>query len=91
MKHLRKIFENTTKEDLQDLCDSYFAYLYDEGFHIKIDGAYMNQYIIIIVKPKVEGNFSINGDQTFTWDEIKNQFIPFIQLKKVILTYENIK
>lgn len=35
MKYLRKIFEDNT-EELKDLCDSYFAYLYDEGFEVKI-------------------------------------------------------
>lgn len=78
MKYLRKIFEDNT-EELQDLCDSYFAYLYDEGFEIHIEGQESWGYVIKIVKPTVERNFSINGNQTFTWDEIKDYFIPFTQ------------
>ncbi len=83
MKYLKKIFENTTQDELQDLCDSYFAYLYDEGFHINIEGqeswAHPLNYVIKIVKPTADQNLSINGNQTFTWDEIKDYFIPFIQ------------
>lgn len=85
MKHLKPFNENKDNtEELQDLCDSYFAYLYDEGFEIQIEGQESSGYVIKIVKPTVERNFSINplclwGNQTFTWDEIKDYFIPFTQ------------
>jgi len=34
MKHLRKFNESLNKEELQDFCDTYLAYLLDEGYSI---------------------------------------------------------
>lgn len=82
MKYLKKIFESTTEEELQDLCDSYFAYLYDEGFEVKVEKDIVPVYdepdIIVhtikLCKPNDDG-----PAYKFSWNEIKDYFIPFLQ------------
>jgi hypothetical protein len=75
MKHLRKFNESiASKEDLQDLCDSYFAYLYDEGFEVDISTGLLEERCIKIHKPNSSG-----PTYNFSWTEIKNYFIPFLQ------------
>jgi hypothetical protein len=86
MKYLKKIFENTTEDELQDLCDSYFPYLYDEGFEIRISTGILEEMCIKIHKPNNDG-----PTYNFSWDQIKDYFIPFLQrlLTKVDLYQAN--
>jgi hypothetical protein len=85
MKHLKLFedYENLNKEEiagLKDLCDMHFAYLYDEGYIVKVenkveefghDGRIKKPYTHIDLR---KGNES---SDTFTWSEIKDHFIPF--------------
>lgn len=79
MKHLRKFNESIDKEELQDFCETYLAYLLDDGFDVGIEHMYSNKeykhdyHFVTIKKPgKVSNNFK--------WEEIKDQFIPFISV-----------
>ena len=79
MKYLKPFNENTEnfKEELQDLCEGSLAYLLDEGFVLDVDYTdYINPNIklIKISKPNTEG-----PTYNFSWNEIKDYFIPFIQ------------
>lgn len=83
MKHLKTFNENVDNtEELQDLCDSYFAYLYDEGFELEIEERTENYGRIRICKPNPSG-----PTYKFSWDEIKDYFIPFLQ---ILLTKEDL-
>lgn len=87
LHYLKRIFEST-KEELQDLCDSYFAYLYDEGFELNISTGLLEEKCITITKPNSEG-----PTYKFSWDEIKDYFIPFFQTllaKEQLFTSKNI-
>jgi hypothetical protein len=81
MKHLRRFNESVNKEEeLQDFCETYLAYLLDDGFEVSIQHMYSNQmtnkhdYHFVTIKKsgKVSNNFK--------WEEIKDQFIPFISV-----------
>lgn len=75
MKHLKPFNENKDNtEELQDLCDSYFAYLYDEGFEVKISIGILDERCIKINKPNSSG-----PTYNFSWNDIKDYFIPFLQ------------
>jgi hypothetical protein len=83
MKHLKPFNENIDNtEELQDLCDSYFAYLYDEGFEVNITTGLLDERCIKIHKPNSSG-----PTYKFSWDDVKDYFIPFLQ---ILLTKEDL-
>ena len=77
MKHLRKFNESLNKEELQDFCDTYLAYLLDDGFEVSVEHRYNNDK-----KYKIYDYHFITIKKTskFKWEEIKDQFIPFISV-----------
>lgn len=79
MKHLKRFNEGVTQEDLQDFCESSLAYLMDESFNVTIRGgddprarATTGQFGIFLAKN--------NGREFFKWDDVKDYYIPFLQL-----------
>ena len=80
MKYLKPFNENKDNtEELQDLCDSYFAYLYDEGFEVRISTGILDErspsWHIKINKPNSSG-----PTYNFSWNDIKDYLIPFLQI-----------
>ena len=74
MKHLRRFNESLNEDEvdeLKDFCEMGLAYLLDEDFIVDIDSRF----------PGSTGNVSFNfkKESGFTWDEIADQFIPFLQ------------
>ena len=84
MKHLKRFNESVTTEDLKDFCESSLAYLLDEGFTIKVIGSYLsNNFGIRSRLPRGEINIWLqkdNGTEFFKWDDVKDYYIPFLQL-----------
>ena len=78
MKHLRRFNESVNKEEeLQDFCETYLAYLLDDGFEVSVETSYdhwknNSEYLGITIK-KTDNGF-------FKWNDIKDQFIPFISV-----------
>ena len=73
MKHLKRYNESLTPDevdDLKDFCEVNLAYLLDEDFIVDIDSRF-----------GTTGNVSFNlkRESGFTWDEISDHFIPFLQ------------
>ena len=73
MKHLKRYNESLTPDevdDLKDFCEVNLAYLLDEDFIVDIDSRF-----------GTTGNvsFDLKRESGFTWDEIKDHFIPFLQ------------
>ena len=58
-------------EELKDFCETNLVYLLDEDFELDIDSRF----------PGSTGNvsFYLKRESGFTWDEIKDYFIPFLQ------------
>lgn len=82
MKYLKKIFENdlysqVDEVELQDFCETYLAYLLDDtSFKIEvIDTENWDSYIIWLGKILVDRRI-----QPFSWDEIKDYYIPFVTM-----------
>ena len=81
MKHLKKFNENLNKEGLQDFCDTYLAYLLDEGYSIVASEIGFDEYVLVLRNGKRLDNLPIDSPELlFTWDEIKDQFIPFLHM-----------
>jgi hypothetical protein len=96
MKHLRRFNESVNKEEeLQDFCDTYLAYLLDEDFSIDTmprDKDLDDSEIISLKKGHRTDSMAI-GDPSlmFSWDEIKDHFIPFIYMLSKQYTITNLK
>ena len=70
MKYLKKYNESRQEILLQNFCQDYLSYLYDEGYEVGInDLGY--EYELTFRK-----HYSF--EPGFTWNQIKDQFIPFL-------------
>jgi hypothetical protein len=79
MKYLRKFNEGVSAEDIRDFCESTLAYLMDEGFTIKIFSSDDPHTSL----PKGQFNIWLQKDNAksfFKWDDVKDYYIPFLQL-----------
>jgi hypothetical protein len=107
MKHLRKFNESMKREELQDFCDTYLAYLLDSDFSIEYLGRKshamnykeapgnkdLDDSEIISLKKGHRTDSVAIGDPSliFSWDEIKDHFIPFIYMLSKQYTITNCK
>lgn len=66
------------KEELEDFCDTHLAYLTDEGFSIDYEELYGGHYTNVTIRhlKRDENKYSYD----FSWDEIKDRFIPFLHI-----------
>lgn len=89
MKYLRRYNEAVDKNklsQLKDFCDGYLAYLMDEGFTTEVKDSYHDRRVMGIGdKPK--GNYKSNeaiiiikGVNKFSWDSVKDNILPFLQM-----------
>jgi hypothetical protein len=67
MKHLRK-FNESLKEELQDFCETYLAYLIDDNFSVRISKFKGDDFHQILL----QRNFM------FIWSDVKDYFLPFL-------------
>jgi hypothetical protein len=88
MKYI-KLFEDLFEDNLQDFCDTYLAYLKDEGFNIYINssGWTDGQGEITILRRNEDG-FTLDE---FSWNEVKDQIIPFLQMLYKEYNYDKSK
>lgn len=91
MKHLKKFSaihslleqsnEGLNKEELQDFCDTYLAYLLDEGYSIEASEIGFGEYVLVLRNENRPTNVPIDSPELlFTWEEVKDQFIPFLHM-----------
>jgi hypothetical protein len=83
MRHLKRFNEsqeelNLQREELRDFCETYLAYLLDEGFELKIYGGTpltsgVTPFQVSLVK---------QDQSIFYWQDIINQFLPFLKFLK---------
>jgi hypothetical protein len=83
MRHLKRFNEsqeelNLQREELRDFCETYLAYLLDEGFELKIYGgtelaAGVTPFQVSLVK---------QDKSIFLWQDIINHFLPFLKFLK---------
>jgi hypothetical protein len=81
LHYLKRIFENdlynqVDSDELRDFCETYMAYLLDDtSFKIEVvESPKWDSYIIWlgkILNPRI---------QPFSWDEIKDSYIPFVTM-----------
>lgn len=80
MKYLKKFNEKLNlkdKTELLDFCETSLAYLIDEGFSIDCAFTNVRDGVIKIDLEKVDG---FNQRSSFLWDDVKDYYIPFLQL-----------
>ena len=91
MKHLKKFSaihslleqsnEGLNKEELQDFCDTYLAYLLDVGYSIEASEIGFGEYVLVLRNENRPTNVPIDSPELlFTWEEVKDQFIPFLHM-----------
>lgn len=66
------------KEELEDFCDTYLSYLTDEGFYIDYEELYGGHCTNVTIRHSKREDSKYSYD--FSWDEIKDRFIPFLQI-----------
>lgn len=77
MKHLRSFNESVDIEslnmvlELKSFTEDCLAYLLDEALEVEVQKAYKQEGYVIIL---------FNSTREFSWTQIKNYYIPFIQL-----------
>lgn len=80
MKYLKK-FNESVDNDIKLFCNNYLAYLLDDGFKIVYYNR-ANGIEVDIVKPTNASLLDVIGLQIFSWNDIKDYFIPFIETLK---------
>ena len=84
MRYLKKFNESLTQDEIRDFCEMHLVYLLDDGYELAFrEIGRITQ--INFLKPN--GVTPIRwtpgqGGQVdwFNWDDIKNRFIPFLQI-----------
>lgn len=80
MRYLKSFRESVINEDdLQDFCDTYLAYLLDDGFKVIIDNKYKD-FITIRLTQSSDTSNPLQSDEPFIWDSIKDHYVPFLQM-----------
>ena len=77
MKHLRKFNESIDRNELEDFVESCLAYLLDEGFNVFIPRSSGDDSVAIWLA--ISNQYSTNST-SFTWDQIKDHYIPLLKL-----------
>ena len=87
MKYLKRFNEDlVNREELKDFCEMYLAYLVDDNIKISVvqnNILYKNKGITrepICINIHVFMSYENNQAIFKTWGEVKDQFIPFIQM-----------
>jgi hypothetical protein len=77
MKHLKMFNESIDKDELTDFVESCLAYLLDEGFRIFIPRGSEDDTTAIWLS--LSNQYALKSD-AFTWDDIKDYYIPLLKL-----------
>ena len=68
---------NFPDDELQEVCDTFLPYLYDEGFVVHVQNVLFKKNIITLWKEQEKGDGQGLHIIPFHWDEIKDRFLPF--------------
>jgi hypothetical protein len=86
MKHLKRFNESLQSdevEQLKDFCETSLAYLLDDGYNVSLSirdqVKYPGRNHIIVSLGLPEENYAV-GYQKFNWNDVKDYYIPFLQM-----------
>ena len=87
MKHLKKFNENVNwssqRDELRDFCETYLAYLLDEGFELKIyGGSQLTSNDNVIKQNPFQVSLQKQDRSIFSWQDIIDHFLPFLKFLK---------
>jgi hypothetical protein len=91
MKYIKPFNESLQPDEVNELkefCETSLAYLYDEGYNVSLSVRdqvkYPDKQHIIVSLGLPEENYvplrPYAGYQKFYWDDVKDYFIPFLQM-----------
>lgn len=89
MIHLKNFNEgfgqNLDEQELREFCEMYLAFLMDEGFEVDIskvrEDSITDYWRVKIYKlGKVDISYSRSEYDKFSWNSVKDQFIPFFKM-----------
>lgn len=86
MRYLKLFRESTGMTDVEELidfCETYLAYLIDEGFKVKVYIKTDNYCVLRIFKIKSYAdnvNRAYDTTYKFSWNSVKDYFIPFFKI-----------
>jgi hypothetical protein len=78
MKHLRRFNESINRDELKDFVEDCLASLLDEGFHVFIP-RFLSDGDSVAIWLAISNQYSTNST-SFTWDQIKDHYIPLLKL-----------
>jgi hypothetical protein len=71
------------RDELRDFCETYLAYLLDEGFELKIyGGSQLTSNDNVIKHNPFQVSLVKQDKSIFLWQDIINQFLPFLKFLK---------
>ena len=71
------------REELRDFCETYLAYLLDEGFELKIyGGSQLTSNDNVIKQNPFQITLQKQDKSIFLWHDIIDQFLPFLKFLK---------
>jgi len=74
---------NLQREELRDFCETYLAYLLDEGFELKIyGGGQITSNGNVIKRNPFQVSLVKQDKSIFSWQDIINHFLPFLKFLK---------
>lgn len=79
MKHLKMFNESLDKDELKDFVESCLAYLLDEGFHVFIPEMKTINDGTAAIWLGLSNKYAVKSNG-FTWDDIKDYYIPLLKL-----------
>jgi hypothetical protein len=83
MKYI-KIYESFNQKNLFfDLCNQYLPFLLDDGFEIFNDIDNSILFTVILCKPGYGLDEYTYDYLDFTWNDVRNDFIPFVEILKI--------
>ena len=84
MIYLKKFNESNSNkvEEIKKFCEENLAYLIDAGFSLKyLDySSHDNRELLNIDYQSIGLNVFLVRNSTFKWDEVVNDFVPFLQM-----------
>jgi hypothetical protein len=86
MRYLRKINEFRDAKSVKELCNSYLAYLLDNGYDTRVTESFEDINIIFYSNKHIEGDRVL-----IKWVDIVDDFLPFLEVLSNTYNITNIK
>jgi len=80
MRYLKTFESIDLEKDLEDFCETYLAYLLDDGYRIEVKSTTSKTQFMIKLSKITEINREEYESNEFTWLDVKDSYIPFLHM-----------